>query len=133
AHTELEIVCTFTFTRSPEHGYRTMMGVSPAEMARAMLAAGADIIGTNCSLGPDEMVEVVKEIRAAAPDVPILVHPNAGKPCHTDAGDVYPLTPEAMKAQVAPLLDAGAAIIGGCCGTNPAHIAAIAEALQALR
>lgn len=129
-NTNLEIVCTFTYSHA-ESGYRTMMGVAPAEMAVAIVAAGADIIGTNCSLGPEEMVEIVKELRAAAPGIPILVHPNAGKPCHTDSGDEYPLTPEEMKAQVAPLRAAGASIIGGCCGTNPKHIAAIAEALRA--
>lgn len=129
-NTRLEIVCTFTYSHTPESGYRTMMGVAPADMAKAVLDAGADIIGTNCSLGPAEMVEVVKELRAVAPDVPILVHPNAGMPCHTDAGDVYPLTPEEMQAQVAPLRAAGANIIGGCCGTNPHHIEAIARVVH---
>ncbi len=128
-HTRLEIVCTFTYSATPGGGYHTMMGVTPTAMAAAMIEAGADIIGANCSLGPAEMVDVVRELRAAVPGIPILVHPNAGMPCHTDAGDHYPLTPDGMRDQVPALRDAGAGIIGGCCGTNPQHIAAIAQAL----
>jgi 5-methyltetrahydrofolate--homocysteine methyltransferase len=127
--TRLEVVCTFTYTATPGGGYHTMMGVTPTARAAAMIDAGADIIGANCSLGPAEMVDVVRELRAAAPSIPILVHPNAGMPCHSDSGDHYPLTPEGMRDQVPALRAAGAGIIGGCCGTNPDHIAAIAQAL----
>jgi len=130
-NTSLEILCTFTFDTRTESGYRTMMGVSPTEMAGAVLDAGADIIGTNCSLGSGEMVAVVKELRAAAPGVPILVRPNAGRPQPADDGSItYPETPEIMAGNVALLLAAGANLIGGCCGTSPDHIRLIAKAVK---
>ncbi|GMV94631.1 MAG: hypothetical protein AMXMBFR82_44090 [Candidatus Hydrogenedentota bacterium] len=133
-NTGLELVCSFTFSMKTDTGYRTMMGVSVAEMAQAMLAEGADVLGVNCSLGPAEMVEVVRDLRAAAPEVPILVHPNAGMPQRKDDGSVcYPETPEGMASRVSDLVKAGASIVGGCCGTGPKHIQAIAAVVQRLR
>ncbi len=132
-NTGLEVVASFTFDTKTPGGYRTMMGVSPEMMAEAMLEAGAHILGANCSLGSDEMVEVVAALRAAAPGVPILVHPNAGRPCqHPDGRIEYPETPEMMAANVPRLVAAGAGIIGGCCGTGPDHIRAIRAAVDAL-
>ena len=128
-HTDLEIIASFTFDRKVNGVYHTMMGVNPEQMAAAMLEAGADILGTNCSLGPAEMVSVVEGLRAAAPDTPILVHPNAGQPIATDDGVVYPETSVEFAAQVPALLDAGANIIGGCCGTTPEYIGAVAAAV----
>jgi 5-methyltetrahydrofolate--homocysteine methyltransferase len=126
-NTGLEIICTFTFERTVQGEYRTMMGVSPSDMADAMLAAGADIIGTNCGNGSERMIEIVREIRAAAPDAPILVHANAGMPTSVDGVDVFPETPADMASHVAGLIEAGAGIIGGCCGTTPDHIRAIRD------
>lgn len=132
-NTGLEVVASFTFDTKTPGGYRTMMGVSPEMMAEAMLEAGAHILGANCSLGSDEMVEVVAALRAAAPGVPILVHPNAGRPCqHPDGRIEYPETPKMMAANVPRLVAAGAGIIGGCCGTGPDHIRAICAAVDAL-
>ena len=129
-NTKLEVVASFTFTTLTDTGYRTMMGVSAADMAEAMLEAGAHILGINCTLGPREMVSVARELRAAAPSTPILVHPNAGSPIRGDDGSVsYPETPESMAACVPDLINAGVNIIGGCCGTGPAHIRAIAKAV----
>lgn len=132
-NTGLEVVASFTFDTKTPAGHRTMMGVSPEMMAEAMLEAGAHILGANCSLGSDEMIEVVAALRAAAPGVPILVHPNAGRPCqHPDGRIEYPETPEMMAANVPLLVAAGAGIIGGCCGTGPDHIRAIRAAVDAL-
>jgi 5-methyltetrahydrofolate--homocysteine methyltransferase len=79
------------------------------------------------------MSEVVAALRAAAPGVPILVHPNAGRPHQLDDGRVeYPETPAMMAANVARLVAAGANIIGGCCGTGPEHIRQIRAAVDAL-
>ncbi len=129
-NTKLEVVASFTFTTLTDTGYRTMMGVSASDMAEAMLEAGAHILGINCTLGPREMVSVARELRAAAPSTPILVHPNAGSPIRGDDGSVsYPETPESMAACVPDLINAGVNIIGGCCGTGPAHIRAIAKAV----
>jgi 5-methyltetrahydrofolate--homocysteine methyltransferase len=129
-NTNLEIIATFTFEKTLNNDYRTMMGVSPVDAAKAMVAAGADIIGTNCGNGIERMVEIVKDMRAAAPDTPILVHANAGLPHIVDGVDVFPETPEDMAKQVGTLVSAGADIIGGCCGTSPAHIKAMKEAIK---
>ncbi len=130
-HTTLPVAASFTFDVKTADGYRTMMGVSPEQMAEAMLAAGADMLGTNCSLGSDEMVAVVAALHAAAPDTPLIAHPNAGQPVQQDDGSVmYPETPEYMAANVPALIDAGASVIGGCCGTGPEHIRAIRAAVD---
>jgi len=130
--TACEVLATFTFEKNSRGEYRTMMGVSPAEAARAALAAGAHVIGANCGNGMERMIEVVAEMRAACPAAPILVHANAGLPRHVDGRDIFPDTPADMAAQIPPLVAAGANIVGGCCGTTPAHIAAIRQAVDRL-
>ncbi len=127
-HTKLEIICTFTFERTKQGDYKTMMGVDPTTMTEEIVAAGADIIGTNCGNGIARMIEIVQEMRSAHANIPILVHANAGLPQTIDGVDVFPETPADMAAQVQALIDAGANIIGGCCGTTPAHIQAMKEA-----
>lgn len=133
-NTSLEVVASFTFDMKTPDGYRTMMGVSPEAMAEAMLEAGADVLGANCSLGSEEMISVMKALHNAAPGTPLLVHPNAGRPEQQPDGSIYyPETPACMAANVAALICAGATIIGGCCGTGPDHIRAIREAVDAYR
>ena len=130
-NTSMEVVLSFTYDTKTADGYRTMMGVSPSDMAAAALDAGVDIVGTNCSLGSDDIIEVVAELRAAAPDTPLLAHPNAGRPIQHDDGTIeYPETPEMMAANVPKLIEAGAGIIGGCCGNGPEHIAAVRAAVE---
>lgn len=129
-NTSLEIIATFTFDRIATGEYRTMMGVSPQDAALMALDAGADIIGTNCGNGFERMIDIVKQIKAAAKDALILVHANAGLPTNVDGVDVFPETPEQMAALVPALVDAGANIIGGCCGTTPEHIKAIKSAVD---
>jgi 5-methyltetrahydrofolate--homocysteine methyltransferase len=130
-NTDCEVICTFTFDRTRSGEYRTMMGISPADAAAAVVEAGAHIIGTNCGNGMEGMIPIVREMRAAFPELPILVHANAGLPRNVDGRDVFPDTPEMMAAQVAPLLAAGADIVGGCCGSTPDHIRAIRRAVGA--
>ena len=130
--TRLEVVATFTFERTVQGTYRSMMGVSPVDAARAMLDAGADIVGTNCGNGFERMIPIVGEIAGALPGVPLLVHANAGLPVSDGDTQRYPDTPEFMASLVADLTAAGACIIGGCCGTTPEHIAAIREAVRGL-
>lgn len=129
-NTGLEIICTFTFERTTRGDYRTMMGVSPAEAALACLEAGADIVGTNCGNGFKGMIPIVAEIRKATPSTPILVHANAGMPAMRNGKPTFPETPEMTAALVPDLIAAGAGIIGGCCGTTPDHIVAIARAVR---
>jgi 5-methyltetrahydrofolate--homocysteine methyltransferase len=131
-NTSLEVLATFTFDMTAQGTYRTMMGLSPADAARAALDAGADIIGTNCGNGIERMIDIVREIKTAFPDACILVHANAGLPVSVDGRDVFPETPEIMAGHVERLIDAGANIIGGCCGTTPAHIAAIRKIVDGL-
>ncbi len=129
-NTNLEVICTFTFEMTKRGDYRSMMGVTPAAAAKAIIEAGADIMGTNCGNGIERMIEIVKEMRAVDPEMPILVHANAGLPQNIDGVDVFPETPEDMAAQVGELVKAGANIVGGCCGSTPAHIKAMKEALS---
>ncbi len=128
--TGLEVVCTFTFERTVAGEYRTMMGVSPVEMVHAVKDAGAAIIGTNCGNGFDQMIDIVNEIREVDRSTPVLVHANAGKPTLSDGKTVFPETPEMMAAKVRDLIKSGANIIGGCCGTTPAHIRALANEIK---
>ena len=129
-NTNLEVICTFTFERTVNGDYRTMMGVAPADMVAALIDAGADIIGTNCGNGMERMVDIVGDIRSAAPETPILVHANAGAPVNVDGVDTFPETPEDMRNRVPALVEAGANIVGGCCGTTPEHISAIKSAVE---
>jgi 5-methyltetrahydrofolate--homocysteine methyltransferase len=130
-NTNCPVVCSFTFEKTIQGQYRTMMGASPEETVKASLDAGADIIGTNCGNGFSPMIEIVRQIRAAAPEAPIIVHANAGKPTSVDGVDVFPETPEETADLVPEMIAAGANIIGGCCGTTPAHITAIKTAVEA--
>ena len=128
-NTSLPIICTFTF-EAGARGFRTMMGADPATAAKAAVEAGADIVGANCGNGIENMIEITKEIRAALPDTPILIHANAGMPVLEDGKTVFKDTPADMAARVKELIAAGANIIGGCCGTSPAHISAMAKAAK---
>ncbi len=134
-NTDLEVVATFTFEKSAHSGeYRTMMGVTPAEAARGALTAGADIVGSNCGNGFAGMVEIVRQMRGAIdPAVPILVHANAGLPRLVDGREVFPESPQSMAGRLPALIAAGANIVGGCCGTTPAHVAALKAARDADR
>lgn len=129
-NTGLEVICTFTFEKTEKGGYRTMMGATPTDAAKAAVAAGAHIIGANCGNGIDRMIEIVKEIKKAVPNAIILVHANAGLPQNVDGVDIFPDTPEKMGQMVGELVKAGANIVGGCCGTTPAHITAMKKGIK---
>ena len=128
-NTGLEVIATFTFEKTVQGEYRSMMGLSPLDAVRMAVNAGADIIGANCGNGMERMVDIVKEIREEFPETFILVHANAGLPVLVDGVDTFPETPEMMASYTSALIEAGANIIGGCCGTTPAHIRAIKEAV----
>ena len=131
-NTGLEVIATFTFEKTQQGEYRTMMGLSPTEAIRAAVDAGADIIGTNCGNGMERMIDIVKEIRAEFPDLFILVQANAGIPILVDDESVFPETPEMMASYVPALIAAGVNIVGGCCGTTPEHIMAIKKVVKTL-
>ncbi|MDR1651257.1 MAG: homocysteine S-methyltransferase family protein [Synergistaceae bacterium] len=124
-NTSLEVIATFTFDRTKQGTDRTMMGLSPEDAARGAVEAGADITGTNCGNGMERMCGIVKEMKAACPDSFILVHANAGLPAERDGQTIFPETPDVMARHVRTLIESGANIVGGCCGTTPEHISAI--------
>ena len=121
----IALVATMTFdTRG-----HTMMGVSPEEAVTHLAAWGADAIGGNCGNGPDELTPVIARMRAAAPDVVLVAKSNAGMPELVDMQAVYRASPETMAQTALDMRDAGARIIGACCGSSPAHLAAMHASL----
>ena len=124
-NTSVPVFCTMTFDKLLTGEYRTMMGVSPAEMIQPLLEAGASVLGANCGNGMEGMVAIVREIRNINTSIPILVHANAGIPVYRDGETHFPESPCDMAAHVNDLVQVGANIIGGCCGTTPGHISEI--------
>ena len=129
-NTSCEVICTMTFDKTDEAVFHTMMGVTPADMTTELVDAGADIIGANCGNGMENMVGITKEIRATNNKIPILIHANAGAPVYQNNETQFLETPDITAGFVNPLISAGANIIGGCCGTTPAHIKAIAQIVK---
>ena len=128
ATTGLPVMATMTFDLGPK-GFATSMGVRIGQAVEGLLGAGADVVGTNCGCGVDQMVGIVKEMGTHT-EVPILVQPNAGLPILKDGEPFYPESPEEMAARYAEMVAAGARVLGGCCGTGPAHISAIVAAVK---
>ena len=131
-NTKLEVICTFTFEKNNRGEYRTMTGVTPQTAFNSAIGFGADIAGANCGSGIEQMIEVVRLIRAENKSAPIIVHANAGLPQNINGIDIFPESPEEMAAHIPDIAAAGAVIIGGCCGTTPEHIAAIKKAVTAI-
>jgi 5-methyltetrahydrofolate--homocysteine methyltransferase len=131
-NTSCEVICTMTFDKIIGGGYRTMMGISPTEMTEALVEAGAEIIGANCGNGIADMIGIVKEIRQANATIPILIHANAGMPHYHDGETTFPESPNDMAARVKEIVEAGANIIGGCCGTTPDHICEVRNVVKGL-
>ncbi len=129
-NTGCEVICTMTFEKSDGDTFHTMMGVTPTQMAEQIIDAGATIIGANCGNGIKNMIGITKEIRKVNKTIPVLIHANAGSPIYRDGKTIFPESPEQMAEFVAILIDAGANIIGGCCGTTPEHIRQIVEIVR---
>jgi 5-methyltetrahydrofolate--homocysteine methyltransferase len=127
------VLCTFTFQHTADGGYHTMMGVTPEQAAREAVEAGADIVGANCGQGMEQMIDIIRAMRDSVPGTPIIIQANAGLPSNVGGVDVFPETPEMTAKWVAAAVQAGAAIVGGCCGTTPEHIRAIGRELKAIR
>jgi 5-methyltetrahydrofolate--homocysteine methyltransferase len=122
----IALITTMTFdTRG-----HTMMGVSPQQALAHLTAWGADAVGGNCGNGPDELIGVVQRMQAAGPIVPLVAKSNAGMPELVDMRAVYRADPETMAAAAATMRDSGARIVGGCCGTTPAHLELIATTIR---
>jgi 5-methyltetrahydrofolate--homocysteine methyltransferase len=132
-NTMCEVICTMTFEKTQGGEYRTMMGVSPSDIPLKLQEAGADIIGSNCGNGTRAMIEITKELRSVAPDIPIIIQGNAGMPKYVKGNTVFEETPEETAGYVPDLIKAGANIIGGCCGTTPEHIRLIVEIISIVK
>jgi 5-methyltetrahydrofolate--homocysteine methyltransferase len=123
------VMATMTFEPTPR-GYFTVMGVSVEKAVAGLEAAGADVVGSNCGTGIEDMVSIARAMTRAT-RLPLLIQPNAGLPQSRDGQVVYDETPASMAARVPELLDLGVVIVGGCCGTTPDHIRAIRRAVDA--
>ncbi len=122
-NTSLEIICTFAFDKIRDGAYRTMFGISPEQAALAA-AEQADIIGTNCGNGIENIVEIAALMKAAVPELPVIMQANAGLPSRVSGVDVFPDSAGDMARFVKKAVESGVSIIGGCCGTTPEHIKA---------
>lgn len=127
---DIPVVATMTFDSTPR-GFFTTMGVTVEQACSELVAAGADIVGSNCGNGIDTMVELAREFMAHT-SVPVIIQANAGLPQNSGGELVYPESPEYMANRVGELMDLGVRIIGGCCGTTPGHIRAIRAAVDNL-
>jgi homocysteine S-methyltransferase len=123
--TELPIIAQMTFGLDG----KTRYGQTPAFVARALRQAGADVIGINCGVGPQPTLEVLEEFVAAAEGTPVSAMPNAGLPQFVEGRYVYLSSPEYFAEFAARAVDLGVRLVGGCCGTTPAHIRAMRERL----
>ena len=124
---DLPVMASLTY----ESDGRTLYGTDAKTAMVVLQSLGADAVGLNCSTGPMEMVSAVEQMREVA-NIPILAKPNAGLPQLEDGVTVYRMTPEEFATAGAALVQAGASIVGGCCGTTPAHIGALADAVKKL-
>lgn len=122
--TDLPVMVSMTY----ESDGRTLYGTDPTTAAVVLQSLGADVIGMNCSTGPEGMLEPVRQMAEVA-CVPILAKPNAGLPELIDGNTVYLTAPEEFARVGAQLIDLGVNLIGGCCGTTPKHIEALARAV----
>lgn len=122
------VIVTMTFDPTAR-GYFTIMGVDIPTAVKKLQEAGANIIGSNCGNGIEEMVEIARQFVAES-DRPVIIQSNAGLPELVDNKVTYNESPEYMGQKVLELVELGVSIIGGCCGTRPEHIAAFRKAID---
>jgi methionine synthase I (cobalamin-dependent) len=124
---DLPVVASMTFTRDD----RTLLGDSPVKVARHLQEAGADLIGVNCSGGPNQILRILRQMHQTVPEARLSAMPNAGWPEQVGGRIMYPAAPEYFGDYALAFWQAGARLIGGCCGTTPQHISVMAQAIQA--
>lgn len=131
AATPQPVIATYAFGKAGQ-GFRTMMGAAVDTAIRQAIDAGADVVGANCgtSLSLEDYLVLAEQIRQAAGDTPVILQPNAGSPHMVEGKLVYPASPQEMANLVPALLKLGLRIIGGCCGTSPDHLRAMAGAMK---
>ena len=124
---DLPVMVTMTY-----EGRRTLMGSDPVSALVTLQSLGADAVGCNCSAGPAEMVDIIRQMKPYA-KVPLIAKPNAGKPRLENGRTVFDMDPESFASYAEVLVEAGANALGGCCGTTPEHIRKVAEAVTCLK
>ncbi|MGN0505334.1 MAG: homocysteine S-methyltransferase family protein [Lachnospiraceae bacterium] len=124
---DLPLMVTLTFAGDE----KTMYGTTPETAMVVLQSLGADAVGVNCSAGPETLAKVVSRMYAVA-NVPVIAKPNAGLPKLSDGETVYEMAPEAFAAAMTELIQAGAGVVGGCCGSTPSHIAALHDRVEGL-
>ncbi|MBV6449724.1 MAG: Bifunctional homocysteine S-methyltransferase/5,10-methylenetetrahydrofolate reductase [Anaerolineales bacterium] len=122
----LPVVASVTFTRDD----RTLLGDEPMKVARTLRDAGADVLGVNCSGGPAQLLRILKQMKQAVPDGKFWVKPNAGWPEQVGGRIMYPADADYFGDYALSFREAGAYVVGGCCGTTPQHIAVMKKALE---
>jgi homocysteine S-methyltransferase len=126
-NTSLPVIATITFTRDD----RTLLGDDPVKVAHRLASSGADVIGVNCSGGPSQLLRILKQMRQAEPNAKFWVKPNAGWPEQVSGRIMYPADADYFGEYALQFREAGANVVGGCCGTTPQHIAAMRKSLDA--
>ena len=119
---------SLTFDKK-RRGFFTIMGDKLAPTLRAMVNAGADVVGANCTLTSPDMIELAK-LAVAAVDVPVVLQPNAGQPVPSADGVRYDQQPGVYATDMLAIVDAGVTVVGGCCGTDPSFIRALRDSLD---
>ncbi len=126
--TTIPVMATMTFDVLPR-GAHTIMGNDVPTCALELIDEGADVVGSNCGNGSETMLAIAREFHSAT-GAPLLFQPNAGLPHIENGLTVFDETPEQMAARALEFADLGASVLGGCCGTTPAHIRALRAALR---
>ena len=122
----LPVVASVTFTRDG----RTLLGDHPITVAKMLNDSGADVIGVNCSGGPTQLLRLLRQMRPIAPEAKFWVKPNAGWPEQVGGRIMYPADADYFGDYAVAFCQAGASVVGGCCGTTPAHVASMRAALD---
>jgi methionine synthase I (cobalamin-dependent) len=124
------LLASFTYCHDASGSVRTILGLTPEAVASRAAGAGVDALGVNCGrdIDMDDVIEVIRRYRTVT-DLPLFARPNAGTPVMAAGQWVYPRTPDDMAAKLPGLLEAGVSMVGGCCGTTPAHIAALRKVI----
>ncbi|ATD55633.1 homocysteine S-methyltransferase family protein [Clostridium chauvoei] len=126
-NSNLPVFCTMSF----EESRRTFTGCKPSSMAITLEGLGVDALGINCSLGPSEILPIVKEIKEWT-NIPIIVQPNAGLPSFSVGDAIYYISKEEFKNGIIEFIENGVNIVGGCCGTTPEYILEIYKAIKCI-
>ncbi|MDP9297226.1 MAG: bifunctional homocysteine S-methyltransferase/methylenetetrahydrofolate reductase [Actinomycetota bacterium] len=123
---EVAVIVSATYTKDD----RTLLGSTPEQVAASLVELGVDAMGVNCGEGPAQVLRVIRAMRPHAAGLPLIARPNAGGPAEVGGRFVYPATPDYVGDLARTLVEEGVAVVGGCCGTGPAHTEAIASAVR---